>query len=130
MRDSILNTSNFFHVTQGLVPDIMHDVLEGSAPYEVKELLKYLVTERMVTLEDVNSQIEHFLYTPPDAINKLTSIPVSTFNSSDHSLKQKGMSLSTFNCCLWTQTTIIFLISCTDVVPLQASTSNDWREGS
>lgn len=90
MRDSILNTSDFFHVTEGLVPDVMHDVLEGCAPYEVKELLKYLVAERVVTLEDINSQIEHFLYAPPDALNKPTSIPVTTFNSSDHSLKQKG----------------------------------------
>ena len=31
-RDSILNTSKFFHVTEGLVPDIMHDVLEGCLP--------------------------------------------------------------------------------------------------
>lgn len=83
--------SRFFHVTEGLVPDIMHDVLEGCAPYEVKELLKCLIAEGVITLEDVNSQIEHFLYALPDAVNKPTSIPVTTLNSSDHSLKQKGI---------------------------------------
>jgi len=30
-RDSILNTLNFFHVTSGLPPDIMHDIFEGVA---------------------------------------------------------------------------------------------------
>ena len=39
-RDSILNSSKYFHVTEGLIPDIMHDCLEGALQYEVKELLK------------------------------------------------------------------------------------------
>ena len=34
-RDSCLNSSSYFHVTEGLAPDIMHDVLEGVAQYEV-----------------------------------------------------------------------------------------------
>lgn len=37
----ILNLSPSYHVTKGLPPDIMHDVLEGVLQYEVKELLKY-----------------------------------------------------------------------------------------
>ena len=39
-NDSILNSSN---VIDGLVPDVMHDILEGSLQYEVKELLKYCI---------------------------------------------------------------------------------------
>lgn len=39
--DSILNSSEHFHVVEGLAPDVMHDVLEGVAQYEMKELLKY-----------------------------------------------------------------------------------------
>ena len=42
VQDSTLNSSKYFHVTEGLVPDVMHDVLEGCAPYVVNELLKYL----------------------------------------------------------------------------------------
>ena len=30
--DSILNSSRFFHVTEGLSPDITHDILEGACP--------------------------------------------------------------------------------------------------
>lgn len=44
--DSILNSSSYFHVTTGLPPDIMHDVLEGSLQHEVKELLNYLIREK------------------------------------------------------------------------------------
>ena len=35
-KDSTLNSS-FFHATEGLVPDIMHDCLEGCLQYEIKE---------------------------------------------------------------------------------------------
>lgn len=28
-RSSILNTSKYFHVVDGMPPDIMHDILEG-----------------------------------------------------------------------------------------------------
>ena len=28
-RNSILNSLEYFHVLRGLVPDIMHDILEG-----------------------------------------------------------------------------------------------------
>ena len=39
-RRALLNTSEFFSVTSGaLIPDIMHDVLEGVLPLEVKLML-------------------------------------------------------------------------------------------
>ena len=52
VKDSILNTLQYFHVTEGLVPDIMHDVLEGSAQMEVKGLIKYLINNGNITLQD------------------------------------------------------------------------------
>ena len=36
--DSYLNSLMYFHVVGGLASDVMHDVLEGVAQYEVKEL--------------------------------------------------------------------------------------------
>ena len=65
----------------------MHDVLEGCAQYEVKELFKYLIAEKYVTLEYVNKQIDTFLYAPPDALNKPTPISAKTMKSRDHSIR-------------------------------------------
>ena len=48
VHDSILNNSKFFHVTDGLEPDVMHDALEGSLEYETKEVLNYLITEHRI----------------------------------------------------------------------------------
>lgn len=40
-RPALLNTLHYFSVTSGaLVPDIMHDILEGALPLEVKAMLK------------------------------------------------------------------------------------------
>ena len=82
-----MNKSKYFHVVD--------DVLEGCAPYAMKELLKYLVSQQIVTLDQINDQIEHFPYSPLDARNKPTVIHLTTFHSLDHSLKQKGTILCT-----------------------------------
>ena len=69
--DSILNTSRYFHVTEGLVPDIMHDVLEGCLPYEAKQLIRYLTASNIISLEDLN----HIIETLPRRINPLPGKP-------------------------------------------------------
>ena len=40
-RRGLLDSLCYFSVTSGaLIPDIMHDILEGALPYEVKLMLK------------------------------------------------------------------------------------------
>ena len=89
-RDSVLNTSRYFHVTEGLVPDVMHDVLEGALPLEVKELIRYLISKKTVSLSELNEALESFPYAGLDACNKPTPIALSTLSSRDHLLKQTG----------------------------------------
>ena len=68
----------------------MHNVLEGCLPYEVKELLKYLIQDNVITLSGLNSTIESFPYSGPDAKNKPIPIASTTLSSADHNLKQTG----------------------------------------
>ena len=58
--NSILNSSRYFHVTEGLVMDIMHDILEGTLEYEMKELMKYLCSSGICSLNIINSKIRSF----------------------------------------------------------------------
>ena len=91
-HDSILNTSKNFHVTEGLAPDIMHDILEGSLQYEIKELLKYIVLERkLISLSLLNQRITSFSYGLIETPNKPIPISNTSLHSPDHSLKQSGM---------------------------------------
>ena len=77
-RDSILNTSRYFHVTEG---DIMHDLLEGCLAYEVKELLKHLINSSIITLAELKSIMASFPYTGSDARNKPTPLSSTTMSS-------------------------------------------------
>ena len=78
----------YFHVTEGLVPDIMHDILEDILPFELKELLKFMISEKVTTLAELNDAIHSFPYTFVDVTNKPNIIEASTLCSTDHSLKQ------------------------------------------
>ena len=89
-RDSILNTSDYFHVTEGLVPDIMHDVLEGALPLVVKQMLKAFMAKKLLTQAQVEETMEIFPYKGIDARNKPTPCAKKVFLANDHSLKQTG----------------------------------------
>lgn len=85
-------------MVDGLAPDIMHDVLEGSLQYEVKELLKYLIYEKKwMTLATVNEKIERFPYMQSDKANKPAIISDATLKSNTHGLKQKGAVCYNYN---------------------------------
>ena len=89
--DSILNSSMYFHVSEGLCPDVMDDVLEGVAQYDIKELLNYFINSHILTLYELNSVVDNFPYFYNDITDKPTQIFIVTLHSSDHSLKQKSV---------------------------------------
>eukprot|EP00112_Aurelia_sp_Birch-Aquarium-sp1_P011911 Seg250.10 transcript_id=Seg250.10/GoldUCD/mRNA.D3Y31 product="hypothetical protein" protein_id=Seg250.10/GoldUCD/D3Y31 len=59
-----------FKVTQSFPPDAMHDVLEGVVPHLLHEVICGLVNERVVTLGQINFEIENFKYGKNDRKNK------------------------------------------------------------
>ena len=91
-RDSILNKLTFFHVCNGsLLPDILHDLLEGTLQYEVKLLLQVMIcTEKYFTLEELNSRIVNFELGYMESKSRPTVISSSTFHSNGNTLKQNG----------------------------------------
>ena len=88
--DSLLNESKYFHVTEGLCPDIMHDVLEGSLAYEIKELIRRLISDKLITLTSLDDVVSKFPYKGADSRNKPSPIGNNVLTSSDHGLKQSG----------------------------------------
>jgi len=60
-RNSILNQLSYFHVCDGsLLPDVMHDILEGVLQYEVKLMLRVVIEEEgYFTLDHFNSCLEN-----------------------------------------------------------------------
>ena len=89
-EQSILNECRYFHVVDGLVPDIMHDLLEGSAQVTIKCLLRYLISDKkLLSLNTLNNRILHFKYGQTDIQNKPSEIGKTALFSSDK-LRQKN----------------------------------------
>lgn len=74
----------------GLVPDIMHDVLEGAVQLQINLLLRELIGSGLFSLKVLNSRIVSFCYGPVDTVNKPTPLPDKALTSSDTLLKQSG----------------------------------------
>ena len=91
-RNSILNQLAYYHVCNGsLIPDVMHDLLEGVLQYEVKLMLHVMIdNENYFTLEDFNSRLDNFELGYMECKNRPTSISKKTLNSLGNSLKQSG----------------------------------------
>jgi len=92
-RDSALNQLTYFHVCCGaLIPDIMHDILEGALQYEVKLMLQVMIrAENYFSLNTFNSRLENIDYGYMEIKNKPTPLSLQTLNSDGNSLKQNGM---------------------------------------
>ena len=96
-RDAILNSLLYFHVTEGLPPDIMHDILEGALQYEVKEMLRQFTGEkRFFSLSNLNCLISKFPYHYSDARNKPALI---TLHTKDNKVNQEGMYMYMYVVC-------------------------------
>lgn len=105
-ENSVLNRCQYFLVTKGLVPDIMHDIpegtffiiyhnnnypiiLKGSLKLCVKLLLNhYIYSEKLFSLTHLNEKISSFDY-GNDSNNKPSPISKNHIKSSE--LKQSGM---------------------------------------
>ena len=87
--NSILNTSAYFHVIDGMVPDIMHDILEGSLQLHLKCLLKYCILRmKYFSLNTVNTRIHSFYFGTADTANRPSDIATDVLTSSSNSVKQ------------------------------------------
>ena len=88
-RDSILNSLGYFHVATNIAPDIMHDLLEGIIPMEVKLVLsRFIYDDHFFTLHKVNAFLSSHNYGYCDKKNKPSQILESTLKGKDNSLKQ------------------------------------------
>ena len=92
-RNSALNGLAYFDVCCGsLIPDIMHDILEGALQYEVKLMIQVMIREEnYFTLNIFNSRLENIDYGYMEIKNKPTSLSLQNINSDGNSLRQNGM---------------------------------------
>jgi len=89
-RRSMLVDFPAFDLIQQTPQDIMHIILEGVAPMEIKCVLKHLVLSGQMELDMFNSAIQSFPFSAVDVRDKPCPISVSTLASNDNKLKQSS----------------------------------------
>lgn len=68
---SCLSEIDSFDVTQGLPPDIMHDIFEGVIPFVMKHVIRSLVTDHVFTLDQLNERLATFPFQGGDKSSRL-----------------------------------------------------------
>ena len=90
-RDSVLNNLSNFSVTHNKVADIMHDLLEGVGPYELKLVLSSLIGDKHLTLEKLNYRITSFDYGFTDLKNKPSVIGKQELKNPERAMHQSAV---------------------------------------
>ena len=118
---STLNEIANFHVVTQLPQDIMHVLLEGVVPYEVRLMMKSFITEdKLLTLDTLNERISCFCYSSSEAADKPSPFTVHSLTS----LKQSGTS-SNINTLSATYE-YVYYYSCSNVDSGKQPTIDDW----
>lgn len=71
---SLLNNLNNFKLCENPSVDIMHDLLEGVVQLEIKAYLKFLISEKVVTINELNQRIQSFNYGINERANRPSPI--------------------------------------------------------
>nr|XP_054591281.1 uncharacterized protein LOC129155120 isoform X1 [Nothobranchius furzeri]XP_054591300.1 uncharacterized protein LOC129155133 isoform X1 [Nothobranchius furzeri]XP_054591301.1 uncharacterized protein LOC129155133 isoform X1 [Nothobranchius furzeri]XP_054591321.1 uncharacterized protein LOC129155141 isoform X1 [Nothobranchius furzeri]XP_054591322.1 uncharacterized protein LOC129155141 isoform X1 [Nothobranchius furzeri]XP_054591360.1 uncharacterized protein LOC129155163 isoform X1 [Nothobranch len=89
-RECSLNKLQFYHVTDNVAPDVMHDILEGIGGYEIKLVLNALIEQKIVTLDQLNYRLTSFDYGFCDVHNKPSTIKPQDLKNPDTGLRQSA----------------------------------------
>lgn len=71
-----MNELKYFHVINGLPPDVMHDLLEGVIPKLVCEILLHPIGLKLITLDKLNFFIQNFNYGQSEIKDKPSIIKI------------------------------------------------------
>ena len=90
---SVLTSLRYFDICSGaLIPDVMHDVLEGVLQYEMKLLLCCFIFDKaFFSASTFTHLMEVFELGYMEVSNRPTPITKKTLKKKDHSLVQNGM---------------------------------------
>lgn len=89
-EESVLNDLHFFHVTDNVAPDIMHNILERVGSDEVKLILNSLTEEKHLSLDTLNYRITSFDYGFCDKRNQPSPISRGDLRNLDGGMRQSA----------------------------------------
>lgn len=92
VRNSCLNSLKYFHVVDGMSPNIMHDMLQRVL-HGCANLKDLIIKKSLLWIQQLNDIIEAFCYGPIETSNKPSLIKEKGF-SDTNDIKQSGKNTS------------------------------------
>lgn len=62
VRYCVLNDLKYFNIIDSMVPDILHDLNEGTIPFALKNMFLLLIEKKVFTEKEINDKISNFDY--------------------------------------------------------------------
>lgn len=59
-RDCLLNELKYFHVTENISADILHDIYEGAMPFVLKHTIEYMIASKIARKDEIIRMIQFF----------------------------------------------------------------------
>ena len=84
--NSCLNSLTYFHVINGLLLDLAHDIFEGVAVDVIFHVLINFVNDGVLTINEINGNIVNFIFSQIDPNNK--PVPFEIISSQNFKIKQ------------------------------------------
>lgn len=82
---------NYFDICSGgLLPDIMHDILEGALPYEAKLVLQHCIRKGYLSFHMLSQTLDCMELGYMDAANRPSQFTEDVLHSTSRSLGQNG----------------------------------------
>lgn len=91
----LLNELESFHITSNYAPDVMHDLLEGVCPLEMKLILQNFIESHYFDLNTLNARIISYNYGFSDSSNKPCAYSQQSLGNADGSPGQKAAQMWT-----------------------------------
>jgi hypothetical protein len=89
-RKSALDDIPNFSVARNLPHDIMHDILEGVIPYEMKLLLEFLVEKKYIAVNTLNNRMKSFDFGYTETSDKPSEVNEKAYKKSDQKIRQSA----------------------------------------
>lgn len=86
---SCLNCIPYFHVTQAMPSDVLHDLLEGVVCDVVECVIEHFLAAGIVTFDYLNEQINTFPHQGSDKQNRPDIVPVNKFKCRQTAAKNR-----------------------------------------
>ena len=89
-RSALLQLDHFDFCGGAFIPDVMHDVLEGTLQYESKLIIQHIITEKLLSYAKFADLLNNLELGYMEEDNRPSSISLRTITCNEKTLGQKG----------------------------------------